>query len=891
MGVAVVVALVAVVAIYIHAPIKKTNAQSGVPTASITWDSNAGWHISLSSDGPFTQDIQAKICVTSNNSSVSGVSGGTSYPYVYCATTPWASQTTASSPGWSPWIWPGYDNGLYVGPSTIPEHVSVINGVPQYGVVSVTLNTQPLPIAGETLSNVSLGLDVAETNGGPSNYNTPYVACEYGFTPAGGGISPAIHGYVYQNCSSLSTWVDSVQAGISATLNALPNAQLSSDNIATFSDVNETKYIGTDTNSLNIVMQNTGATTWASDLHTVVGTPTGTCTYDSNGDGVNDAPIPNAANKGASCTTSYDYSSSQIKLQHTASSFSLTPEAVSYSNIVKITNTVVYAPSEKYCAEYSGGGGYNSALKTIPQWLIKTALAVSLNGNSHCIDWEYTDPYYYISSSESGSLDILPGSTTTFNISSIKAPSTPGTYNETWQMEQNGNPFGSSAVVPITVGNGGTITVTSEDAMNTSTLVNASWDLTGPVKNSVDGIVCSATGNVMNKAGFPINVLWNGGSCSGTNQTYSGVPADDTGSNYTLPDATTTVPGYTLRSIERVPVAEKKDNSLLGSLQLSLKNMFSTVAFAQKIYSSINGVLSYSGSQTLYPSYPSAAFVILWTPAPTSTAGYDCESNNQCVSTTTNPQYSSLSSCNTACGGGVPKYYICTNPVAGTCATTSTPGYGSCAAACAGNPRSVSASCLPASITTAQTSQCSVYLNGTAQNNVSWALSSGTAGGSIGASSGVYAPSAVGTETVGGTLPDGTLAQATVTVTPIVPQLPACTPGDPTCQATCSPSLTASPTSIVVPESSKLSYSCSNVTECQLTGGDLTGSSPTPLPPLSSPGTIIGNTTTSPSITTTYTLTCVNGKYGSSDSTSSTVQVTVNGSSYCEQNPNGVGCQ
>ena len=146
-GVTATIILIAVIAIYARVPAKKTNA-SGVPTASITWDGNAGWHISLSSDGPFTQDIQVKICVTSNNSTNGGygtLSSGSSYPYVYCATTPWASQTTAYTPGWSPWIWPGYDNGLYVGLSTTPEHVDLAAGT---GVTTVSINTQPLPIAG-----------------------------------------------------------------------------------------------------------------------------------------------------------------------------------------------------------------------------------------------------------------------------------------------------------------------------------------------------------------------------------------------------------------------------------------------------------------------------------------------------------------------------------------------------------------------------------------------------------------------------------------------------------------------------------------------------------------------------------------------------------------------
>jgi hypothetical protein len=96
----------------------------------------------------------------------------------------------------------------------------------------------------------------------------------------------------------------------------------------------------------------------------------------------------------------------------------------------------------------------------------------------------------------------------------------------------------------------------------------------------------------------------------------------------------------------------------------------------------------------------------------------------------------------------------------------------------------------------------------------------------------------------------------------------------------CSPSLTASPASIVVPNSSNLSYSCSHVTACQLSGGQF-GSR--------YDAAASDNISVTPSSTTTYTLTCANGKY-SNDSATSNAQVIV-GSSYCEQNPNGVGCQ
>lgn len=214
------------------------------------------------------------------------------------------------------------------------------------------------------------------------------------------------------------------------------------------------------------------------------------------------------------------------------------------------------------------------------------------------------------------------------------------------------------------------------------------------------------------------------------------------------------------------------------------------------------------------------------------------------------------------------------------CAVTATPGATSCDSACGViTPPSPAPTCTPSSITTAQTSQCVFDLNGVPQNGVTWKVASGSTGSISG--SGVYTPSGTGTEAIVGTLPDGSMGQATVTVT--APPLPPC--GSGSCQATCSsPTLSASPTSIVVPESSSLTYGCSNVTQCTLTGGGLNSTQTLP-----SPGPINGNATTTPSITTTYTLTCINGNY-SSDSTSNSVRVTVGGSSLCEQNPNGAGC-
>jgi hypothetical protein len=112
-----------------------------------------------------------------------------------------------------------------------------------------------------------------------------------------------------------------------------------------------------------------------------------------------------------------------------------------------------------------------------------------------------------------------------------------------------------------------------------------------------------------------------------------------------------------------------------------------------------------------------------------------------------------------------------------------------------------------------------------------------------------------------------------------VTSLPACN-GGAGCQVVCVPPLKANPTSIIVPEVSSLSYSCSNATQCQLSGGQFGA------------GTTEAASTTiavSPSLTTTYFLSCVNTNYSDSSATS-TATVTVTGSNRCEQNPNGAGC-
>ena len=63
---------------------------------------------------------------------------------------------------------------------------------------------------------------------------------------------------------------------------------------------------------------------------------------------------------------------------------------------------------------------------------------------------------------------------------------------------------------------------------------------------------------------------------------------------YGIEAETTTVPDYSFRSIQQIPIAEKKSTNLVESLGLSLNNIFSTVAEAAQI--------SPDSSLTLTPS-------------------------------------------------------------------------------------------------------------------------------------------------------------------------------------------------------------------------------------------------------------------------------------------------
>jgi hypothetical protein len=354
--------------------------------------------------------------------------------------------------------------------------------------------------------------------------------------------------------------------------------------------------------------------------------------------------------------------------------------------------------------------------------------------------------------------------------------------------------------------------------------------------NVSGGIVCSAASG---------NTLWQGTSCSGTQQTYSGLPTDN--DSYTIPQTeTTAVPGYSFKSVSPSP------------------------------------------AQTLASANPSTAFMILWIP----------DANVQISPGTVSLDSSNAVTANvTVTNTGAPA-----SALAWT-ATAATTGGGNWLVAPSGDtiPGVVNGPSGNASDNATISFDSSVVnqlANGTYKGTVTFQVTDENDPNNQ------IAPITVSvTLTVAGvsqgysctsdnqcvsttTNPQyDSLSSCNTACTSNPPPPPACTLGV-NCPV-CNSSLTANPTSIVVPESSNLSYSCSNVTRCQISGAS-TGkfSTPTDVP-------ANGNVSTTPSITTTYTLACVNSNYAQNadNQAVSSATVTVKGSSYCEQNPNGVGCQ
>jgi hypothetical protein len=840
---------------------------------------------------------------------------------------------------------------------------------------SLFVRTAPLP-AGEIINNVQMGFEQLDDNDDNQMWNSnaakngpnlndcanaslgrvvPWIITPLGGGSAvgsighGGGLEdPGLsYGYVFGDCDTGHIDGGGAQDYFRIYMSgSVYNANGISNNIPASFSTSESTTTGTDNNPLEITVQNTGGAAWTSNQSTVItGSAHGTC------DGLGGTePSPSDA-QGAQCITSYNNYSNVFELKHVGGSFSVGTDPAKFDEVTQQACTVGGQEcDDSSCSgdeEACTGSGYCSNGHDLDQG------DCTDDGGTWTLGCNSTWENQISCSTTGGDPNVEPGTTTTFLLGSLTAPSFATTTTEIWQMENNGTPFGNQMSVSITVGasapfSAGVVNVASEDSQ-TGSAVTSSFDV-------LDGAsdLCGTS------------------SCQAQNQNFNNIPLG-------IPVFVNAVPNSAGNSFafggvkERLPIAQKKTDILSNLFALS-KSFFIGEANAQEYCAYIGtgsgcpapvtmgtpgfGIDSLTPDNSI-PADLTDNFVILWDPeasmsvspssvsnslstsgtvgtvtvsnsstAPGAELGWSSSvsytSGNNWLSVTPSADASGLEdgSSDTATiaytGGLSPGTYhanvtIIGDPLSGgslnppsvtipvtltvtngsggpyfscasnQCAETATPGATSCDAAC-GLPSGTNpaAKCAPNSITTAETSQCMLDLTGIPQNNVAWAIASGSSG-SVN-NSGVYTPSGTGTETIVGTLPDGTSADGTVTVT--APPLPTC--NNASCQATCnSPTLNANPASIVVPESSSLTYGCSHVTECQLTGGGLPGFIVYPPPGLD---TISGSVSTAPSITTTYTLTCVNGDY-SSDSASASVQVTVGGSSLCEQNPNGAGCQ
>lgn len=481
----------------------------------------------------------------------------------------------------------------------------------------------------------------------------------------------------------------------------------------------------------------------------------------------------------------------------------------------------------------------------------------------------------------------------------------------------------------------GIVTVTSENANDHSVGVNAEWDLTAQATssavNSVGGFICSDTGSLGGSVIFP----WSDGtSCSGAQQTYHNVPEDN--DPVGIPQTeTTTVPDYSFNSVEQIPIAKNTNLNGLEVLQFSLRNIFSSVALADTVDAvNSNGTIATgTRSWTLTSSSPSAAFIILWDPhvtdmqvSPTSASFTSSGSMSQVETITASGAPAAnldwTASVSTTSGGN----WLSVSPSNGTIQVNNS-GSGTESATISASAGSLSDGSYSGTVTFKGYDENGAAGTPVASRTVSVTLTVSTLpppppGGGSGYSCINNACSAVSSGAQYSSLSscnaacgEGPGNGPTPSSTPPGGggggsggnggsggsggggnggggSLPACTPGV-NCPV-CSPALTATPASIVVPESSNLSYSCSHVTECQLvknsTGQVLqdigAGASQT-IDTTQNPYAV------TPSITTSYTLACVNSNYenNANNPASASATVTVSASSYCEQNPNGAGCQ
>ena len=636
-----------------------THAQSA-PGVSLSFDGvGAQLYLSPSGAGPTNEDFQVKVCFYDTLDS-NGWGPA-------CVTSPWASEAGTSSgvwtdesgtnvngaPGplvattntgnWSYWVWPGHSDEM--GSATI----SVVN-------------TRPLP-AGKVLSNVQLGIELAEDNGGElvgTNTNLQADSCIQQFTPIGGGTSPTAYSYTYgDNCSkSPSGSPDAFRFYLGSTIGTR--------SVAMSSNIPAQMNPGA-TGSYAITVKNTGNVPFVPTKWTFVasGPGTGNCDIDTDGDGVKDAPNPSSAayrwTPGSpippptyTCTVTGTATASDLLLTHAGSL--ITPTTTQYA-ITNVTKTTSFTPG--YTIQLDNSNPTTPVALSTTQnplaSLIPVAHAIPLTKTGSGFPATlFVKPQTVVSYSQP--LEIPIGGTGTFTVP-LTAPQASGQYSETWTFSDPltatvGPVAGGTYTIPITVGTPTPtlpIYVTSHLASSTKP-VPASFVLFGQ--------------------GLSVNVPTSSMETSGE---YQGVP----NANYTISNVTTTVPGLSLRDVIPLDLAEAHRN-MLGGLLAVLNEPLGEIAHAQTVTATFgNPPQTYPmPSATLLA--PSLTFDIIWngtpgTGGPTSTPpggpqSYACSTNGACVASPVGAYTNA--NCNNACGN-INKNPTSTPPGTGTGGATS----------------------------------------------------------------------------------------------------------------------------------------------------------------------------------------------------------------------------
>jgi hypothetical protein len=525
--------------------------------------------------------------------------------------------------GWSGWQ---YSKWASAGGGTSPE-ASTTSGNGNLACFQLRVQTSTLP-AGTTISNLSFtiygghpayGYDLyGASTAGPTSCTLSYTTPTYNYTGSQGVVTPGA--CPIANVANLGGGSGSAFSYIWASLSDTAiGASETSNNIPAQFSASQTTATGTDGNPIEITMQNSNGGSWYSDKSSVV-SQTGSCTTQRDVTAGKDCPAITAA-QGTSCTSQVNNTSDQYVLKHISGSFTAGTDPAQYSQIttnactvgpVGCSNTSAACETSEYACEATdycstGGCGANTCSEPQEYGGCGGTWESGCNGT-----W---GPQY--SYKVTGSTGVPSGGKGTFLLNSLTAPATPGVYNETWQMQDEGNSFGAPFTIAITVGQStttptvtGTLNVSSTNIVTGGPVVG-SWSAIGPTTESSQNTASAS---------------------------YANLPLSGGVANYTtIPD---TAQGYALGTVKTQNLAQAKvSGNILAKAFAAIHNAFTSVAFADSElvsagvcipsdysfsttlnrYTCANGQ-GWDDSQTLTTALPTAESIIMWYPLATMAA-------------------------------------------------------------------------------------------------------------------------------------------------------------------------------------------------------------------------------------------------------------------------------